>query len=685
MASGRTSSSEEQFDELLRAFVRRMRTGQSVDLAGAKEALGEDYPRFEELLRSQVLLLGGKAAHALAVTGGTIGDYRVGRELGQGASAVVYEATDPSGAAVALKVLRPAWAADSGFRERFLREARLLAQASHANVVSLLGQGEVSGRPYLVLEHIAGRPLSAGAGVVADDVAMICTRAAALARGVAHLHALGVVHRDIKPANILVKADGTWVLSDLGAARDHRSADPAYEAMGTVSYMSPEERMGGGGAGKPANDVYALGCTLLTVLGGPEALHSVDRMSRLHARAFPEGVPSVLRRIVRRCMAPRAADRYLSAGALANDLDRAAAVLSSPASRAPWAGWRIGRRLRWQACLAPGAAILIAFLAWRVFAAPQTSIAMRSVPGAKARIVGDRYRVLPATFSCDPGRVLIEGVAPGFQPIHRAFTAEEGVRAEFVLPMIPADPTDRARVAQFFDLLGLDAANLAAMADAWASSRGPADAAGALVVFPRGRVSADDLGRAHIEFIGTLPRAARWTWRTGTEVIAQAELPVRPMQEPAIPQGVRDAARPGQEISLEVSAQGRVLASVVLTVATAPSLQQETEGASPVLGKLEEVLRLRQAGHFTAALAAVINSDPSERSSFLLRVAMGVLREAVDDDPRLPLTSLWQASYNMLRTMEGAQGDSRSPSNDNGNSRLPVPDRASDGGVGDGG
>jgi len=206
---------------------------------------------------------------------GWLGEYRVLGILGEGGMAVVYDAEEPKlGRRVALKVLR-AEINDAAARERFLREARLVASLTCDRVVHVYAVGEVNGVPFLAMEKLHGETL---AGRLQRDRWLPVADALAVAReaaeGLATLHTHGLIHRDIKPDNLWLESspDGRMLrvkLIDFGIAR-HMEGDPALtnpgQLIGTPAYMAPEQA-----SGDPIDartDLYALGCVLYRMVAG---------------------------------------------------------------------------------------------------------------------------------------------------------------------------------------------------------------------------------------------------------------------------------------------------------------------------------------------------------------------------------------------------------------------------------
>ncbi|MBJ9977396.1 protein kinase [Pseudomonas sp. S75] len=201
-------------------------------------------------------------------------------EIGQGAMASVYLATQRSlQRKVALKVMAASLAADPSFCERFLREGRTLARLAHPNIATIHDIGNVETLYYMAMEYLPAGTLKERIAAGLDpEQGLLYVRQMAQALGYAH--AQGLVHRDVKPANILFRADGTAVLSDFGIAKsldDHTQFTQAGFAVGTPSYMSPEQARGLEIDGRA--DLYALGVVLYEILVGKLPYGGIDALS----------------------------------------------------------------------------------------------------------------------------------------------------------------------------------------------------------------------------------------------------------------------------------------------------------------------------------------------------------------------------------------------------------------------
>jgi len=267
------------------------------------------------------------------------GQCRVLSEIGSGSLSTVYHAVqEPLGREVAVKVLKPSISSTSSFALHLEREARMLSELSHPNVSMLHEFVKTDSQLYLVLEYIPGPDLAvllARRPRLPPETAAII--GAAIARGLEHAHDRGIVHRDVKPANVLISLRGEVKLIDFGIAhRTRRSAaGEAAEveslAFGTPAYMSPEQILGD--TADARSDLFSLGVVLYQMLSGTRPFENDDASDRrastqrirrapatpLRARA-PE-VPRALERIVMRLLEKLPADRYASAGAVADELE----------------------------------------------------------------------------------------------------------------------------------------------------------------------------------------------------------------------------------------------------------------------------------------------------------------------------------------------------------------------------
>ncbi len=239
------------------------------------------------------------------------GRYRLVDTLGEGGMAVVYRAYDALlDTWRAIKVLSPKMTKNRKVRERFLNEARTMAQLHHKNIVGVHDVGVDGETVYLVMEILDG-------GSVADRVKalgplpprMASQVVQAILAGLGEAHRKKIVHRDIKPHNVLVATDGVPKITDFGIARVSSSEHELTKTgavIGTWAYMAPEQRSDAKSVTRRA-DIYACGATLYAIMTGkdPFDLFSVE----VHKKAFA-GQPEALCEVIAKACRYEPDDRY---------------------------------------------------------------------------------------------------------------------------------------------------------------------------------------------------------------------------------------------------------------------------------------------------------------------------------------------------------------------------------------
>jgi serine/threonine-protein kinase len=263
-------------------------------------------------------------------------DFDIGAEIGRGAMAIVYKATQRStGRQVAIKRLALSREFSSedlaDVRERFMREARAAGALEHPDILQVVDAGQDGNDAWLALEYVLGRDLSLftkpGQLLPVREVVQLGAR---LARALDYAHSRGVIHRDIKPANIMLdRVNGNLKLMDFGIARvGDGSRTRTGLVLGTPSFMSPEQLAGLAVDGR--SDLYSLGVLLYQLLTG-RLPHQSDSMAklmqliatepapdvRLHRRSLPESLALVLAVALEK----RPELRYPSGEQMARDLD----------------------------------------------------------------------------------------------------------------------------------------------------------------------------------------------------------------------------------------------------------------------------------------------------------------------------------------------------------------------------
>jgi LSD1 subclass zinc finger protein len=277
-------------------------------------------------------------------SGARAGDYELEARVGAGGMGQVYRGVreTPAGReVVAVKFLSAGLAGDPALVARFEREVKLLAGLEHPAIVRVLGHGENDGVPWFAMTLVEGPSLRARleqGPLPLDEARAVFARVLA---GLGHAHERGIIHRDLKPANVLLAAEGA-MLADFGVARlDEGFFSAATRltetaaVLGTVPYMSPEQR-----AGRPVDrrsDLFSVGVMIYEALTGVLPQGAFPPPSRLAS-----GLPAKVDAVVLRLLQPRAEDRFASAGdtavalatALAPRRSRRVAVLGVGASAA---------------------------------------------------------------------------------------------------------------------------------------------------------------------------------------------------------------------------------------------------------------------------------------------------------------------------------------------------------------
>lgn len=280
-------------------------------------------------------------------TGFKIDRYVLLDMIGQGGMGRVYLAKDSRlNRRVALKILSPERVNNPRAIARFQREARVGAQLQHENLVRIYDEGESDGKCYLVMEFIAGKTIGS---MIAENGPLPPSTAARLTRqiamGLEHAHQKGLIHRDVNPYNIMVTADGTAKLADLGLAIDLAEQAPVTRdgaTVGTFDYISPEQARHSHSV-DTRSDIYSLGCTLYQMLAGQVPFPSPSLPEKLfgHQAAEPESlttlvpeIPEGLVEVVRTMMRKLPEDRFPNplevARALEPFVGESIATLASP-------------------------------------------------------------------------------------------------------------------------------------------------------------------------------------------------------------------------------------------------------------------------------------------------------------------------------------------------------------------
>jgi WD40 repeat protein/tRNA A-37 threonylcarbamoyl transferase component Bud32 len=351
------------------------------------------------------------------LSGKQLGQYRIIEPLGRGGMASVFKAYQPGmDRYVAVKILPKAYASEPGFLARFQQEARVIANLEHPHIVPVHEFGEAEGYTYLVMRYVEGGTL-ANLLRGPQDLSTIKRIITQLASALDYAHQRGIIHRDIKPSNVLIDQQGNAQLTDFGLAKivertTKLTVSGAF--LGTPKYASPEQ-----GKSEPLSgrsDIYSLGVILYEMVTGKVPFEAETPLALLFKhvhdplplpRSVNPAVPEDLERIILKALAKDPADRYATAGELAQELIQIQADLQAATTLAqevqPPAYRPRGLSWKWMGIVGLGI-VLLGFFAFLVRPRPAAPTEEKPTPTA-AQPTQDAQTKLPPsrpTLSLEP-------------------------------------------------------------------------------------------------------------------------------------------------------------------------------------------------------------------------------------------------------------------------------------------
>ncbi len=436
----------EGLDALFAEYAERLTSGERLD----PKAILRDHPDVgKDLLEylEDFVDLGSEEGRPCPL--GSLGDYELLRQVGRGGMGVVYEAWEQSmDRRVALKVLPAGLAVDQKVSSRFLREARLAGKLHHPHVVPVFGIGITGDTPHYAMEFVEGetlaqvlaRPRAAAGGReggsaaepprtlldTAEVTPEYCYRVArafvGVAGGLHHAHSMGVIHRDIKPSNLILDREGRLRILDFGLARleGEEGLTGSGDFLGTLLYMSPEQARRRRVPVDHRTDIYSLGATMYEALtrrppfrgkDDRETLTWIVEKDPVEPRKLEPGIPRDLETIVLKCLEKDSEDRYRTAEAVGQDLERF--TRGDLVEARPQSAWeKLARRLarhKVRLLAIASGTVLVLLSGWLAL-----RLSSETEKTRKYQAMGYEKRVVDAAMKLLRGRTTLSSTGTGF-------------------------------------------------------------------------------------------------------------------------------------------------------------------------------------------------------------------------------------------------------------------------------
>ncbi len=339
-----TLGDDRSLESVMADYLERRERGQAPSPETYLEAYPQHAAELRTFFRNHHWMDDSRPSSSASLLGKIVGTYQIEAEIGRGGMGVVYRARQQGlERPVALKLISSGVLAGDEERRRFRIEAEAAARLQHPGIIAIHEIGSWQGHEFFSMSLVEGPTLQKYVDERTFDDRESARLVRDVTRAVAYAHRIGIVHRDLKPENILMGPDGIPLVTDFGLAKWHREGSMITrtgQVLGTPHYMSPEQATGRG-LGDASTDVYSLGAILYALLTGrpphvgdsaAEVLRSVLQDEPLAPRLLRRDVPADLEKICLKAIQFEPSQRYATAEALAQDLDRF--LLGEPTSAA---------------------------------------------------------------------------------------------------------------------------------------------------------------------------------------------------------------------------------------------------------------------------------------------------------------------------------------------------------------